>query len=102
MTATRLLYFIVPGVLAAISILIFIAAIRISYGIEVLKNPEQHTGPKLTFTNVFGSAFGPAPTPEIATLRDALRVRLALSMMFLVASAVLSQILRIHAMQAAV
>ena len=101
MSTERILYIVVPGVLAAISIIIFILALRVSYVIEVIKDPERHKGVKLTFTNVFASAFGSAPTPELAALRNALRMRLILSMMFLVASAVLSQILRIQAWQAA-
>ncbi len=97
----RLLYIVVPGLLAAISIIIFVLALRVSYVMEALKNPERHRGPRLTFTNVFASAFGAAPTPQLGALRNALRMRLILSLMFLVASAVLSQVLRIQAWQAA-
>lgn len=101
MSTERILYIVVPGVLAAISILIFMLALRVSYTMEAIKDPERHRSSRLTFTNVFASAFGPAPTPELNALRGALRMRLILSMMFLVASAVLSQILRIQAWQAA-
>lgn len=99
MSIERILYIVVPGVLAAISIIIFVLALRVSYLIEIIKDPERHKGVKLTFTNVFASAFGSAPTPELVVLRSTLRMRLILSMMFLVASAVLSQILRIQAWQ---
>lgn len=101
MSTERILYIVVPGLLAAISIIIFITALRVSYVMEIIKDPDRHKGAKLTFTNVFSSAFGSAPTPELAALRGALRMRLILSMMFLVSSAVLSQVLRIQAWQAA-
>ena len=101
MSTERILYIVVPGVLAAISIIIFVMALRVSYVMEIIKDPGRHAGTKLTFTNVFSSAFGAAPTPELTALRGALRMRLILSLMFLVASAVLSQVLRIQALQAA-
>ncbi len=97
MSTERILYIVVPGVLAAISIIIFIFALRVSYLIDIIKDPERHKGVKLTFTNVFATAFGSAPTPELVVLRNTLRMRLILSLMFLVASAVLSQVLRLQA-----
>jgi hypothetical protein len=72
---------------------VFIIAIRQSYRIERMKQPDL-PNPRLTYTNLFASAFGVAPTEEAHLARGRLRRQLGLSVILLAAGAALGLALR--------
>lgn len=84
---------IVMGVLSVTALAAWVLAIRVSYRIERIRNPDLPR-PRLVMTNMFASAFMKREAgPEELALQRQLRMRLALSVGCFIAMAVLSFIL---------
>ena len=81
---------IIMGLLALTAMGFWILAIRISYRIERLRRPDLPR-PRLVMTNMFATAFMTTEaSPEELSLQRQLRLRLAISVGCLIATAVLS------------
>lgn len=81
---------IIMGLLALVAMGFWILAIRISYRIERLRRPDLPR-PRLVMTNMFATAFMTTQaSPEELSLQRQLRLRLAISVGCLIATAVLS------------
>jgi hypothetical protein len=81
---------IIMGLLALTAMAFWILAIRISYRIERLRRPDLPR-PRLVMTNMFATAFMTTEaSPEELSLQRQLRLRLAISVGCLIATAVLS------------
>ena len=91
---------IVMGVLSVTALVAWVLAIRLSYRIERIRNPDLPR-PRLVMTNMFATAFGPgSESAEELALRHQLRMRLALSVGCFIAMAILSFILPLAGQQA--
>ena len=84
---------IIMGLLALTAMAFWILAIRISYRIERLRRPDLPR-PRLVMTNMFATAFMTTEgSPEELSLQRQLRMRLAISVGCLIATAALSFLL---------